>query len=163
MTVISNLPFTLTNGAVADASQVMANFNQIVNDVNNAASSGTLAAYRGAAITKSTFQVFSSGDTTVTFNTTIVDTNTIKSGNTLVVPTSITKVRIVVYIACSEPGSSAGSIYVNKTGSSSIWGALAADINVVNETVISWVSPIVLCNAGDVFSFHVVVNTFMGT
>lgn len=33
--VVGPLPYTLTNGTVADASQVMANFNKIVNDVNN--------------------------------------------------------------------------------------------------------------------------------
>lgn len=33
--IVGPLPFTLTNGSVADASQVMANFNKIVNDVNN--------------------------------------------------------------------------------------------------------------------------------
>ena len=34
MTIISALPNTLTNGSVADATQVMADFNQIVNQVN---------------------------------------------------------------------------------------------------------------------------------
>lgn len=34
MTIISALPFSLTNGTTADATQVMANFNQIVNNVN---------------------------------------------------------------------------------------------------------------------------------
>lgn len=35
MTIISALPYNLQNGNNADASQVMANFNQIRNDVNN--------------------------------------------------------------------------------------------------------------------------------
>jgi hypothetical protein len=34
MTIITALPFTLTNGQVADATQVMADFNQIVTQVN---------------------------------------------------------------------------------------------------------------------------------
>lgn len=39
--IISGLPFTLTNGTVADATQVMADFNQIVNNTNaNAAKNG---------------------------------------------------------------------------------------------------------------------------
>lgn len=39
--IVSGLPFTLTNGTVADATQVMADFNQIVNNVNaNAAKNG---------------------------------------------------------------------------------------------------------------------------
>ncbi len=41
MTIISPLPYTLANGNPGDASQVMANFNQIVADVNqNAQSAG---------------------------------------------------------------------------------------------------------------------------
>lgn len=41
MTIISTLPYTLTNGSTADATQVMADFNQIVNNVNaNAAANG---------------------------------------------------------------------------------------------------------------------------
>ncbi len=35
MSIISSLPYTLTNGSTADASQVMANFTQIYNNVNN--------------------------------------------------------------------------------------------------------------------------------
>ena len=35
MTIISALPFDLLNGTTADATQVDANFNEIVNDVNN--------------------------------------------------------------------------------------------------------------------------------
>lgn len=35
MSIISPLPFTLTNGEVADGSQVMADLNQIRNDVNS--------------------------------------------------------------------------------------------------------------------------------
>ncbi len=34
MSIIPPLPYTLSNGALADASQVMANFNQIVSNVN---------------------------------------------------------------------------------------------------------------------------------
>lgn len=41
MSIISSLPYSLTNGTTADATQVMANFNQIYNNVNaNASSSG---------------------------------------------------------------------------------------------------------------------------
>lgn len=35
MTIISALPFNLQNGQTADATQVMANFDEILNDVNN--------------------------------------------------------------------------------------------------------------------------------
>src|ERR1700761_656185 len=35
MTIINALPFDLQNGTTADASQVMADFDEIVNDVNN--------------------------------------------------------------------------------------------------------------------------------
>jgi hypothetical protein len=42
--IIGGLPFTLTNGTVADATQVMADFNQIVNNTNaNAAKNGVNA------------------------------------------------------------------------------------------------------------------------
>jgi hypothetical protein len=34
-TIVGPLPYTLANGQTADAAQVMANFNKIVNDVNN--------------------------------------------------------------------------------------------------------------------------------
>lgn len=41
MSIFSTLPYTLTNGSTADATQVMANFNQIVNNGNaNAAANG---------------------------------------------------------------------------------------------------------------------------
>jgi hypothetical protein len=41
MTIINALPFNLQNGTTADASQVMANFNEIVNDTNlNGAKNG---------------------------------------------------------------------------------------------------------------------------
>lgn len=39
--IISALPFNLINGTTADASQVMANLNQIVNDVNENAQTKT--------------------------------------------------------------------------------------------------------------------------
>jgi hypothetical protein len=45
MSIVSALPFILTNGQVADATQVMADFNQIVNQVNTnalALAGGTL-------------------------------------------------------------------------------------------------------------------------
>src|SRR5450631_2008113 len=35
MTIINALPFNLQNGTTADATQVDANFNEVVNDVNN--------------------------------------------------------------------------------------------------------------------------------
>lgn len=41
MTIISPLPFALTNGTTADATQVMADLNQIRTDVNNNAASGS--------------------------------------------------------------------------------------------------------------------------
>lgn len=41
MSIISSLPYTLTNGQTADATQVMANFNTIISNVNtNAAENG---------------------------------------------------------------------------------------------------------------------------
>ena len=41
MSIIGALPFNLQNGQTADATQVMANFNEIVNDTNsNAAAAG---------------------------------------------------------------------------------------------------------------------------
>lgn len=40
MTIIGPLPFTLTNGTTADASQVQADLDQIRNDVNNNAAGG---------------------------------------------------------------------------------------------------------------------------
>lgn len=42
MSIISALPYTLQNGNNADASQVMADFNQIRDDVNNNAGTGSL-------------------------------------------------------------------------------------------------------------------------
>lgn len=43
-TIVGSLPYTLTNGATADASQVMANYNKIITDVNaNAAHNGVNA------------------------------------------------------------------------------------------------------------------------
>lgn len=39
--IVGSLPYTLTNGSTADATQVMANYNKIINDVNtNAAKNG---------------------------------------------------------------------------------------------------------------------------
>lgn len=63
MSIISALPFNLTNGSTADATQVMANFNDIVNGVNSnavAASGGSLTL---AAITNSTINSTPIGQT----------------------------------------------------------------------------------------------------
>lgn len=50
MSIISALPYTLQNGQVADATQVMANLNQIRNDVNNnAAPASDSTAYQAIA------------------------------------------------------------------------------------------------------------------
>jgi hypothetical protein len=64
MPIISALPFTLTNGTTADATQVMADFDQIVTGVNTnaaAASGGTLTL---ATITSSTINSSTIGATT---------------------------------------------------------------------------------------------------
>ena len=51
MSIIGNLPDSLTNGTLADASQVMANLNFIINQVNaNANPSGTFTAPAGTAM-----------------------------------------------------------------------------------------------------------------
>lgn len=51
MPIIGNLPNNLTNGTTADASQVMADFNYIVNQVNaNANPTGTLTAPSGTTM-----------------------------------------------------------------------------------------------------------------
>lgn len=47
--IIAPLPFTLSNGDPADASQVQANLDQIRNDVNNNAQSGALGNVNGPA------------------------------------------------------------------------------------------------------------------
>lgn len=49
MTIINALPYNLTNGTTADASQVMADFNEIVNDVNTNVPTAIATAVSGAA------------------------------------------------------------------------------------------------------------------
>jgi protein-disulfide isomerase-like protein with CxxC motif len=51
MPIIGTLPNTLTNGTTADATQVMADLNQIVNDVNANAAPVTNTALLNAANT----------------------------------------------------------------------------------------------------------------
>ncbi len=54
MPIVGALPFTLTNGTTADASQVMADFNAIVSDVNtNAFSLTNVATFTGGVSTGS--------------------------------------------------------------------------------------------------------------
>lgn len=51
MAIIGTLPITLTNGSTADATQVMSDFNFIVNQVNaNATALGTLTAPTGTSM-----------------------------------------------------------------------------------------------------------------
>lgn len=57
MAIINILPYTLTNGTLADASQVMANFNQIVNNVNSLTTGGAGVNLANTFLQLNSFQV----------------------------------------------------------------------------------------------------------
>lgn len=70
MTIISTLPYTLTNGTTADATQVQANLNQIVSQTNTNA----------AAVAGSSSQAFSTAALTVTSTLSVTAQGTFSSG-----------------------------------------------------------------------------------
>lgn len=97
MSIISALPYTLQNGTNADASQVMADFNQIRDDVNNNAGIGSVtsvatgAGLTGGPITTSGTISLSNGtansimgyDNAGVFGTVTIGTNLSLSGGVL--------------------------------------------------------------------------------
>jgi hypothetical protein len=120
--IISSLPFTLTNGQPNDASQVMANLNQIRNDVNNNAQSANApaAAYLGAVVTFATTQNTTEPTAyTVAFTAENIDTSSIHStsvnNSRLTVPAAVSKVKLTANIFTSTSPNCAFGIYKNGT------------------------------------------------
>lgn len=114
MTIANTPPYTLTNGATADASEVMANFNQIVSNVNaNAAANGAnsdITSLTGLTTplgrTYGGSQVFTAGLATGTANAQVVAT---------LVPTgfALTTGVIVAFLAV---GTNTGALTLNANG-----------------------------------------------
>lgn len=92
MSIISTLPYTLTNGTTADATQVMSDFNQIVNNVNaNAAANGANADITSLSALSTPLSIGQGGTGATTLNAILLKAGgtmtgdiVLKNGNTAV-------------------------------------------------------------------------------
>lgn len=104
--IIAPLPFDLTNNTTADADQVMADLNQIRNDINSKVAAGgpgiSINTYRGAVAYSQAGvfpQIAFNSPTVISFELTSVDTDSIHNNSTnnsrLTVPSAVSFVRLI--------------------------------------------------------------------
>ena len=174
--IISPLPFTLTNGTTADASQVMADLDQIRNDVNvqvPAAIATAVAAaggHRGAVVYALSpgFTIQTVGNNLLTlWDTVLYDTDTIWSAlnpERLTVPSGVSKVKILAQINGTTglypaPLSDA-NISLLKNGIVMPLLAPAKSVSLANPvmTNLGFSSYVISCSPGDYFSLYVNVG-----
>lgn len=158
MSIIAQLPYTLTNGQTADASQVMADLNQIRNDVNNNAMpvGGVVSPYRGAVVRLSGNITLTAGNTVINWDTEIQNTDNIHSivvhPERLTAPDGFTKVRVS---AVFPSGAITGTIGLSiaKNG-----GVVTGVINAVDSKSV-FIGPLfVSCSPGDYFTVAAIVT-----
>lgn len=165
MTIIAPLPFTLQNGTTADADQVMADLNQIRNDVNSAFSSSSAPAqgYRGAVVTNAG-QSFTFGVLTpITFTSEYIDTGSIHDNSVnpsrLTVPSGITKVRLLGSVVTSSPIDDGAFILLtllkNGSGASPQTTIIKADSTSGDQWSGQLISSTISCTAGDYFQLAI--------
>lgn len=166
--IISPLPFTLQNGTVADASQVQANFDQIVADVNN--NHDGFKVYRGAvAYSNNNTTIPNTGVTTaVAFGPSVIDTDGIYSGsgvsnsNRLTVPAGITKVRLLAQARVTGATAGNSQITIGKNGTFSTTPFATITLDDINSTR-QLVSSTFTVIPGDYFQLGVSSNGSVGT
>jgi len=120
--IIGSLPYTLTNGTTADASQVMANYNYIISQVNsNGATAGTnsnITALVGLSTPLSAAQggsqIYIGGTSTGSANAQVVSAPLIPTGFSLV------NKPIVCFSAGATNISGGTTLNVNSTGVTSV-------------------------------------------
>lgn len=154
--IIAPLPFTLANGTTADASQVMADLNQIRSDVNFqvpiAIASGS---FRGALAYSTTPDYVFSG--TYEWDIVSYDTSSIWSAATptrLTVPAGVTKVRLLAQVRCNPTGSGNGTAIVFIQQNGGTVAPIPYNVQLVhlgNLVTFYVVSPVLPCVAGDYF------------
>jgi hypothetical protein len=163
MTIIAPLPFTLANGTTADADQVMADLNQIRNDVNVQVPAAILAApslaYRGCAVYNTTNQTFAIA-TALSFDSEIIDTDSIHASpsSRMTVPTGVTRVRLFGKVGWSDVGGTTSLVMsVTKNGGQSVTpiaqSVAFAGISAGSDIQISTV--VIVCTAGDYFELQI--------
>lgn len=169
MTIISALPFTLTNGSNADASQVMANLDQIRDDVN-ANAAPNLGGYRGAVVysTAATTIPAALGEAKIAFNSELIDTDSIHSTSVnttrLTVPAGVTRIRLIGAFRFSNTHATGRwGLSFSKNNASLTPLTVRVDVEgnaegIVNSQLTSPTLPVV---AGDYFEFS--VSAFAGT
>lgn len=171
MPLINPLPFIFANGEEADGTQVNADFEALVSDLNDAAvtqppgtNNDTLAttgfvqqelleafltaiAYKGAALYSPSVPV-NVGTNNLVFSELLVDTNNISSGlSNLTVPAGVSIVRLTISAVVTGGGTTAMS--VNKNGTVYIPGIVFG-----GEGVIELNAPVAVI-PGDIFTISV--------
>lgn len=173
MSIISPLPFTLQNGTTADASEVMADLNQIRDDVNqNAANGGQLGvpSYKGALViagvggqtllhAASNILIYNGGVT--------IDTNSIFNASfptRLTVPSGASIVRLIAQVTVTAVVESAGRIFnavIRKNGTD--YASVPARATFISSGVetpnFTLIAPILIdCVPGDYFEVDVTIS-----
>lgn len=185
-TIIAPLPFTLTDGEVADATEVMANLNRIRNDVNNnvPASNAIVlnddpdtfyngqgeftspTVYRGAVVGMSGDYVLADNtNVKLAFDAESIDTDAIHSNSVnntrLTVPAGVTRVRLIARAYTDGQGGTnqwQNAIEKNGGGIFSANGFMSTALTSSGTSVIV-MTPTLVVTAGDYFELNVIQNT----
>lgn len=165
MTIISPLPFTLANGTTADADKVMADLNQIRNDVNvqvpiAIAAGASVPSFKGAIIYSSVNQTIAPLTTTaLTFNTVLINTAaTINLGaqpTRITIPTGYAYARIRGQVRINvSPADREVQLAVYKNGTATEVPPSAAYVPGAHNLQV--VSRIYSVTAGDYFELRLI-------
>ena len=140
MTVIINtLPYNLTNGTLADASQVMANYNQIVNNVNSATTGAAGVNIANTFLQLNSFQVGLQAGGTSQFG--------LDNGGNLTTSSKITINSNVLTLA--------GSLYTNvfnADGSATLGGPWAFGVGCTFINPVAAQNPVTLTYANSTYA-----------
>ena len=157
--IISPLPFNLTNGQVADASQVMADLQQIRGDVNSHQQG---VGYRGAVVSASGSQLIA-GDThtAIIFDTVSIDTDSIFSlshPTRLTVPPGVSVVRLIAQSGIGEGLVSFLALRINGTAS---YPSTISSLDRVSfhAAFCQVTTPAISCSTGQYFETDVIFET----
>lgn len=155
MTIISPLPFTLQNGTPADATQVMADLNHIVDQVNLNAAEG----YIGSIIGKSTAQSILTSPTSISWDVALSDGLgfwSVSLPTRLTIPTGVSLVRINARAVLNAVGLTQAILGVYQNGSF-VTGTqcLLGGTTTINPSIVT--RPMT-CSAGQYFEVKVQGN-----
>ena len=147
MTVIINtLPYNLTNGTLADASQVMANYNQIVNNVNSATTGAAGVNIANTFLQLNSFQVGLQAGGTSQFG--LDNAGNLVTTSNVTIGSSLTKFD------------TSGNLTLNGTGTFNVSCQFNGAVNVLAPT--TGQNPVTLTYANATYS-PIASPTFTGT